>query len=82
MTPTRPLLLLVAGLATCYFIAAVPTQGNWRLPLAVLLLVLGGYFWADHEHRRREAQRRAQMAAYRAQWFASFDRRRRMRGAR
>jgi hypothetical protein len=77
----RRALLAVALVATVFFIAAAPTAGNWKLPFAVALLALGGYFYAKHLDDEREAERRAQMAQYRKDWFASFERRRQMRGS-
>lgn len=82
ITLARRLLLLVAGLACCYFIAALPTHGNWRLPFSVLMLALFAYFtlphWADERRERRadrEATQRLQMAAYRHGVWAERDRR-------
>lgn len=71
-TLARRLLLLVAGIATCYSIAAAPTHGNWRLPFAVMMLALFAYFTLPHylderlaRRAEREASQRLQMAAYR-----------------
>lgn len=72
ITVSRRLLLLVAGIAACYLIAALPTEGNWRLPFTVMMLALFAYFTLPHylDERRarradREASERLQMAAYR-----------------
>jgi hypothetical protein len=61
---------------------AAGMQGDCTAWLVTTALALGVFLWTRHELVRREAQRRREMAAYREQWFASFDRRRRMRGAR
>lgn len=81
-TLTRRLLLLVAGIATCFFIAAVPTEGGWQPPFGVMMLALFAYFTLPHylDERRahraeREASQRLQMAAYRHGVWAERDRR-------
>lgn len=72
LTHTRRLLAIVAGIACCFFIAAVPTEGSWQPPFVVMMLALFAYFTLPHylDERRahraeREASQRLQMAAYR-----------------
>lgn len=47
--------------------------------LVVAIVATAAVIWATHAIHRQEAKRREEMRAYREQWFASFERRRRMR---
>ncbi len=47
--------------------------------LVVAIVATAALIWSSHVLRRQEAERREAMRAYREQWFASFERRRRMR---
>lgn len=47
--------------------------------LLVAIVATAALIWSTYVLRRQEAERREAMRAYREQWFASFERRRRMR---
>lgn len=88
ITAVRALLVVSAAVLTTFAFASLVTgyDATFKTSALAAVLCLGGSIGLEQLRqrieRRNEALRRQWMAEYREMWFGSFERRRRMRGAR